>query len=370
MTGANKDEENKEDVVEEDWSNLNHGSDFEYYGTNIFLLSATIIEEETTIISTTGTTVQLNRPLQMNLRCVESLTPMDMLDLSNGTADATGNRIWMGALFFIECFVRPLPRLSTNNETFHSKIRAMSELRSALFFNKIICELGAGTGASLIAIGLAGTVCEHVKPKSLTLTDNDPVVLSLCEKNCITNFKDDVGVNFQVCPLDWGKDNHEKIMHESDGDDNDNGRRRKHIYASSQDTVVATDVIYDLSALQPLFETASILVKIGGFFVLSHVPRACIECDWKDIRDSLEHEILNEAATHNFALITSMACGSTNDNLHNSILEVVGKDDHAIRPIALMDLWGGDAKMLSSSNDCDLLELDSVGASIIIFRRE
>jgi len=224
-----------------------------------------------------------------------------------------------------------------------------------------------------IEFDLAGTVCEHVKPKSLTLTDNDPVVLSLCEKNCITNFNDDVDVSFQVCALDWGKDNLEKIIHESDDDDTDtdNGRGSKHIYASSQDTVVATDVIYDLSALQPLFETASILVKIGGFFVLSHVPRACIDCDWKDIRDALEHEILNEAAKHNFALITSssMACGNA-DNLHRSISEVVGKDDHAIRPIALMDLWGGDAKMLSSSNDCDFLELDSVGASIIIFRRE
>lgn len=363
MTGANNNEEGEEDVVEEDWSNLN-GCDFEYYGTNIFLLSALEFEE------TTSTTVQQHRPLQMKLQCVESLTPLDMLDLSNGTGDATGNRIWMGALFFIECFVRPLPRLSTNNETFHSKIRAMSELRSALFFNKKICELGAGTGASLIAIGLAGTVCEHVKPKSIMLTDNDPVVLSLCEKNCITNFNDDVEVKFQVCALDWGKDNLEKIMRESD-DDDDNGRRRKQIYASSQDTVVATDVIYDLSALQPLFETASILVKTGGSFVLSHVPRACIECDWKDIRDALEHEILNEAAKHNFALMTSSstACGN-DDNLHSSILEVVGKDDYAIRPVALMDLWGGDAKMLSSSKDCDFLELDSVGASIIIFRRE
>jgi hypothetical protein len=42
-----------------------------------------------------------------------------------------------------------------------------------------------------IEFDLAGTVCEHVKPKSLTLTDNDPVVLSLCEKNCITNSNDD-----------------------------------------------------------------------------------------------------------------------------------------------------------------------------------
>jgi len=59
MAGATT---NEEDVVEEDWSNFNHGSDFEYYGTHIFLLSA--IEEET-ITNTTGTIVQQHRPLQM-----------------------------------------------------------------------------------------------------------------------------------------------------------------------------------------------------------------------------------------------------------------------------------------------------------------
>jgi hypothetical protein len=48
-----------------------------------------------------------------------------------------------------------------------------------------------------IEFGLAGTVCEHVKPtrKSLTLTDRDFVVLSVCENNCISNFSDDVDVN-------------------------------------------------------------------------------------------------------------------------------------------------------------------------------
>jgi len=29
----------------------------------------------------------------MELRCVDSLTPLDMMDLSNGTADATGNTL-------------------------------------------------------------------------------------------------------------------------------------------------------------------------------------------------------------------------------------------------------------------------------------
>ena len=55
-----------------------------------------------------------------------------------------------------------------------------------------------------------------------------------------------------------------------------------------------------------MFETASILERLEASYVILHVPRACIECDCKGIRDALEHEILNEAATHNFALDTSV----------------------------------------------------------------
>ncbi len=55
-----------------------------------------------------------------------------------------------------------------------------------------------------------------------------------------------------------------------------------------------------------MFETASILERLEASYVILHVPRACIECDCKGIRNALEHEILNEAATHNFALDTSV----------------------------------------------------------------
>jgi len=51
-----------------------------------------------------------NPPLTMQLCYVESLPPMDLMDLYNGRADATGNRIWMGALLFIEAMIRPLPQ--------------------------------------------------------------------------------------------------------------------------------------------------------------------------------------------------------------------------------------------------------------------
>jgi hypothetical protein len=353
-------------IVEEDWSKFNK---FEYYGTNSFPLF--ILENPDYRTGGADDIIAQHQPhcLQMNLRCVDSLTPLDMMDLSNGTADATGNRIWMGALFFIECFVRPLPLLhadaddaagiNSNDETVssHFKISALLEMRKALFLDKNVCELGAGTGASLIAVGLAGTHDEHYMPSLLTLTDNDPRVLELCDHNCIINLED--LVRFQVLPLDWGKDDH-NLEQQTLLD-------REELRASSQNTVVATDVIYDLSALKPLMETAYFLLMNGGFFVLSHVPRASIDCELKDIGNAIEQRILDEAAKVDFTVITKHACSKSEGMTDIAVL--IGKNDYAIRPNALMDVWGGEAKMMSS-DDCDFLELDSMGASIIIFRKE
>lgn len=77
-------------IVEEDWSKLNK---FEYYGTNSFPLF--ILENPDYRTGGADDIIAQHQPhcLQMNLRCVDSLTPLDMMDLSNGTADATGNRI-------------------------------------------------------------------------------------------------------------------------------------------------------------------------------------------------------------------------------------------------------------------------------------
>ena len=44
-----------------------------------------------------------------------------------------------------------------------------------------------------------------------------------------------------------------------------------------QDTVIATDVIYDISTVKLLCQTASHILKDGGYFVLSHVPRASVD---------------------------------------------------------------------------------------------
>ena len=70
------------------------------------------------------------QPHVMEVRCMESLTPLDMLDLSNGLSDATGNRIWMGAVLFMECMVRELlpqkrPAITKNCTIHHTHTRTM-----------------------------------------------------------------------------------------------------------------------------------------------------------------------------------------------------------------------------------------------------
>uniref|UniRef100_A0A7S1YS87 Methyltransferase type 11 domain-containing protein n=1 Tax=Ditylum brightwellii TaxID=49249 RepID=A0A7S1YS87_9STRA len=103
--------------------------------------------------------------------------------------------------------------------------------------------------------------------------------------------------------------------------DNDNILQ---LMPSSYDTVFATDVLYDLSSLSPLFTTASKMLRGGGYFVLSHVPRASVQ-DYHDDDDDddgktiigtanvLEHLICNEAIKHGFT------CGSNNHQSEDQI---------------------------------------------------
>jgi hypothetical protein len=371
----------EEEIIEEDWSQLMAQEEggafsnerFSYYDKITFPLSTTA--------HTNGTSTKTIPPLTMELCCMGSLTPLDMLDLSNGECDATGNRIWMGALLFIECMVRPLPPMnacrkseSSNSENEKdllncSKIQALGKLRTMLFRNKQLIELGAGTGASLISVGIAGTKDSSIRPSRLTLTDNDTNVLSLCKMNCVANLKKDI--KYKVCRLEWGLQQMlflaQKHCESTCTDESDYFCMNDASYQTeSQDTVIATDVIYDLSALKVLFETASHLVKNGGHFVLSHVPRASIDCESNTIREALERRILEEASKHAFLPLSKQANTIDNGASSLNILGLLGDDDYAIRPSDLTGIWGEGKKIMASA-ECDYEEMDSVGASIMIF---
>ena len=318
MLESKKSKHQDEEVIEEDWSQFGPSSDntmFDYYETQKF---------------------PLGQGVEMKLQCVESLTPLDMMNLSNGISDSTGNRVWSGAIMFMVYFaIVPLLQSSTfieeeNGEKFE-KMRSSQTLKDNLFAGKRVLELGAGTGSSSIAVVLSCLHSKAVLP-DIVFTDNDETVLKLCEQNCKSNLG---AINVSVENLGWGtketvKSHSEKIH--------------------SFDTVIATDVIYDLSALQPLFETASLMVNPGGIFILAHVPRASIDCDLKEICPSLERKILEQSRLHNFKVLVH----------ENGIPVEVG--DYALRPKWLEEF----------SNDLpdfvDLSELDAIGASIMIFK--
>ena len=41
------------------------------------------------------------------------------------------------------------------------------------------------------------------------------------------------------------------------------------------DIALATDVLYDVDLIEPLFTTVSRCIPSKGIFILSHIPRAC-----------------------------------------------------------------------------------------------
>ena len=429
---------------------------FSYYDTISFPLSSTSTDTDTHYSQQ-----QQQQPLiTMKLRCMDSLTPIDMINLSTGKSDETGNRIWMGSLLFIECMVRPLQQyctssssLSQNPSSSSSATTMMMEetqkqlfnLRKKLFDRRQILELGTGTGASLISIGLVGmnknnnnnnnnnssNKNQDIRPTKMTFTDNDMNVLSLCKINCeinlrkknsttTTNSNSDKSINnntddsndynnndndyYSVCRLDWGGS---RMQHQKEGE----------LLRGSQDTIIATDVIYDLSAINILFETAYYLLKDnnnndhhdgkcssrednyddddddqgsiegrykkrdndeGGYFVLSHVPRAAIDCEPNQIRQELEKCILKAARKYNFTPIG-------NSNADFNLL--INENDHAIRPNTLMNIYSdsnsgringnnnsnhssngkSSSQDIISSTEYDYEELHAVGASIMIF---
>ena len=45
-------------------------------------------------------------PLSITCRCVKELSPLDMIDMSNGVADATGHKVWLGARLFVALLER------------------------------------------------------------------------------------------------------------------------------------------------------------------------------------------------------------------------------------------------------------------------
>jgi ribosomal protein L11 methylase PrmA len=261
----------------------------------------------------------------LELECVESLTPLDMIGLSSGAHDATGHCVWTGAFLLIATLDAPTTDY-TNDESSGS-VTLPSSILSLVFKSKCVIELGSGTGIG----GIALSKSHSCRPKRIFFTDADPDVLALCQRNCKRNLSpgaesDQVGpenvLKWRTVKLTWGQD-----------------PLPSEIKPSSFDAVLATDVLYDIGLLPALLRTASACLVRGGHFCLSHVPRACFNSENQPV-DDLEGHIVDQAERHGFKLAAT------------------------IRP---RDCQQSTRIPPSALNYIKMCDLDQVGAAILVF---
>jgi predicted nicotinamide N-methyase len=259
----------------------------------------------------------------LKLLCVESLTPLDMMHLGSGIHDATGHCAWTASFLFL----RMIPMIQDQFQCFHGKR---------------VLELGCGTGIGGLAVALV-TNTAHVE-----LTDHDPQVLELCQRNCELNLPPKAllstattaSSSWAVRQLTWGCGEEEE------------GSRPSMVF----DTVLATDVLYDISKLKPLLQSAYSALSSSSettttsrlIFVLSHVPRACYNKEHPPVEDLDKYiaEMANE-------------CGFSLQRVYRPCeVEEEGKTSPQTEPTT---------SVLKDS--LSLKEMEEIGASIFIFQK-
>jgi predicted nicotinamide N-methyase len=166
-----------------------------------------------------------------SLECIEPDTPLDINNqiLSSRQYDSTGHCVWAGAILLIRC---------------------IQEIKKFDIGGKRMIEFGCGTGIGGLAMMLFNDM--SIIPSHICFTDNDPGALNLCRRNCLLNNVSDA--LYSILELTWGEDDQ---------------------IAEMFDVALATDVLYDVDLIKPLFKTVSRCIPSDGVFILSHIPRAC-----------------------------------------------------------------------------------------------
>jgi predicted RNA methylase len=261
----------------------------------------------------------------LQLECVESLTPLDMIGLSSGAHDATGHCVWTGAFFFIALLDSTTTSPSTDESP--DSFSDPSSILPSVFRSRRVLELGSGTGIG----GIALCKSQSCRPKHVCFTDADLDVLALCQRNCERNLRpctesdsvvDENFAEWRTVKLTWGQD-----------------PLPSEVVPSGFDAVLATDVLYDIGLLPALLRTASTCLVRGGHFCLSHVPRACYNSKNPPV-DDLEGYIVHQAERNGFELTAT------------------------IRP---RDCQQSTRIPSSALNYVHMCDLDQVGAAIFVF---
>lgn len=254
----------------------------------------------------------------IDIQCVDTST-MTLLDVCNYTVeeeevDGSGHCVWMGALFFVHAVSvgMMVAKIDCDSPAQGETVTSSSSWYSDSYFhNQTVAEMGCGTGAAGIALlkillsqGSSLTT-QPISPKRVTFLDNDPDALELCRKNCQQN-----GISKSV---------HDIQLQEPWADLSCSSEDKPSKENFCFDTILATDVLYDLKIIRPFLQTASRFLRgpkpsddsipHKKHLILSHVPRWFLPSNDKDNSDpydaskALEKHIVKEATQLGFQLI-------------------------------------------------------------------
>ena len=202
------------------------------------------------------------------IECIEPDSPLDINNKSHSSSqyDATGHCLWTGAFLLLLCIDEVLERIDIKG--------------------KRLIEFGCGTGVGGLTILNA---LPTTTPSYVRFTDNDPAALEVCERNCKLNNLHET--RYSIQELTWG---------EKDG-----GTGQTKDDNVTFHFALATDVLYDVDLICPLFTTVSHSLLSGGLFILSHIPRACYnEGNPPEAVEDLEKYIIDQAIKYNLHLET------------------------------------------------------------------
>jgi SAM-dependent methyltransferase len=222
-------------------------------------------------------------PTGITIQSVDT-TQMSLLDVCNydynsPEVDGSGQCIWMGALFFVHALAIALAAQQTRKEQTPDSATDAADCSSLwdhndYFQNQRVAEMGCGTGTAgiaLLKLSSSTYSSSQLLPtplRHLTFLDNDPQALELCRKNCQDNEIEEYMYSVQR-QTSWLETPHEETH-------------------GTFDTLLTTDVLYDLKIILPFFQTASRLLSQGQptgdnsikmddsrkkHLILSHVPR-------------------------------------------------------------------------------------------------
>ena len=303
-----------------------------------------------------------NEETTLTIHCLSELTPIDMLDMSYGRADPTGCCVWLGAFLFIEMFARELSDTNQNEMQKYWKL-----IREALFPPHCqVIELGSGTGMSSLSLLSMSTRSNeegtdesnaansiYKCPSLIVQTDNNDDALELCRINRDAN-RDKINRNcaVHVEKLEWGKDT--TMLDRAS-------------LPTTYHTVLATDVLYDLSSLVPLLTSAFELLKEDGYFILSHVPRAYIDEDENDSETTLETIVIKQAFKVGLEL-AAYPCGEK--DIDEEIIQSTKEQNNTmiLRPSLLPHIFGDNTVSISENHSWKRM-IDS-GAAIFVFQKK